>query len=104
MLAGARWNAKKKNVAFNLDREWILARLATGKCELTGLPFDLAPHPRGRQNPYTASLDRINPEAGYVGENVRVILWALNAAFNSYGEGVYAEIARVYLRERGGLT
>lgn len=97
MITAARWSAKEKGLAYNLDREWLLPKLEAGICELTGLPFRLAPLPEGRQNPYTASLDRIVPELGYVKNNARVILWALNAAFNSYGEGVYAEIARVYL-------
>ena len=64
---------------------------------MTGVKFDLEPLPEGRQNPYTASMDRIKPELGYVKTNVRMILWALNAAFNSYGEHVYADIARVFL-------
>ena len=33
------------------------------------------------------------------------LVWALNAAFNSYGEDVYAKIAKVYLAKHGtGLT
>lgn len=97
MLAMAKFAAKKKKVAFDLDYEWILIKLTTGTCEMTGVKFDLEPLPEGRQNPYTASMDRIKPELGYVKTNVRMILWALNAAFNSYGEHVYADIAKVFL-------
>jgi len=97
MLAMAKFASKKKNVACDLDYEWILSKLTTGTCEMTGVKFDLEPLPEGRQNPYTASMDRIKPELGYVKTNVRMILWALNAAFNSYGEHVYADIARVFL-------
>jgi hypothetical protein len=105
MLNSAKWSAKEKGIAFDLDHDWILGRLQTGLCELTGLAFRLEPLDGGRQNPYTASLDRIVPELGYVKSNVRMILWALNAAFNTYGEKVYAEIASVYLAKHGaGLS
>ncbi len=97
LLAAARFNAKQKGVAFDLDYEWVVGKLSIGVCEMTGIKFDIEPLPKGRQNPYTASLDRIKPELGYAKANVRMILWALNAAFNSYGEHVYADIARVFL-------
>lgn len=101
MLSSAKYSSNKKNVPFDLDIDFIKSKLDTGVCELTGLPFDLNPLPGGRQNPYTASMDRIVPEKGYVKSNVRMVLWALNAAFNSYGEDVYATIAKVYLDKKG---
>jgi hypothetical protein len=104
MLSSSKWSSRKKGIDFDLDAEWIAAKLTAGTCELTGLMFRLEPLDGGRQNPYTASLDRIDSSKGYVKSNVRMILWALNAAFNSYGEGIYAEIARVYLARHGGLT
>ena len=97
LLAAAKFNSRQKSVAFDLDYEWVIAKLSVGECEMTGIKFDIEPLPKGRQNPYTASLDRIKPELGYTKANVRMILWALNAAFNSYGEHVYADIARVFL-------
>jgi len=99
LLNMAKFNAKKKNVPFDLDYEWVFENLQKGVCQMTGLKFILEPLPKGRQNPYTASLDRITPELGYVKSNVRMILWALNAAFNSYGEHVYASIAKVFLEK-----
>jgi hypothetical protein len=105
MISAARRTSKKKRLPYDLDRAWLTEKLETGVCELTGIPFQLEPLDGGRQNPYTASLDRIIPSKGYVKSNVRVILWALNAAFNTYGEDVYAKIARVYLAKHGtGLT
>ena len=105
MFTTSRWNAKKKDIPFDLDYEWIFTRLEFGMCELTGIKFDLVPLEGGLQNPYTASLDRIVPKLGYTKTNVRLILWALNAGFNTYGEKVYADIARVYLAKNGsGLT
>lgn len=99
MIAAAKWSSKKKGFVLAIDRAWVAEKLVSGKCELTGIAFDLSPLPGGRQNPYTASLDRKDCSIGYTPENTRVILWALNAAFNTYGEGVYAKIAEVYLQK-----
>jgi hypothetical protein len=108
LLTSTKWIARERGMPHDLDRAWIAEKLAAGKCELTGIAFNFEPLENSRSNPYTASLDRIIPEKGYVKSNVRCILWALNAAFNSYGENVYADIARVYLArhpDRGtGLT
>jgi hypothetical protein len=104
MIAASKWSSRRKGLAHDITRDWVIPKLKAGKCELTGIPFRLEPLDGGRQNPYTASLDRVDPAKGYVKSNVRMILWALNAAFNSYGEEVYAEIARIYLSQRTGLT
>ena len=101
MFTAAKWSAKKKGLPFDLDRKLIEEKIRLGRCELTGAKFDLTPLTMGRQNPYTASLDRIKPELGYVKTNVRMILWGLNMALNTYGEDVYASIAKTYLRSHG---
>lgn len=70
---------------FDLDDHHpeIAARLATGKCELSGLPFNFQGSHGGWANP---SIDRINSRDGYLYENVRIILQGLNAALGNWGE------------------
>lgn len=86
--------AKDKNLPFDLDIEDMNRRVAEGKCEITGLP--LAIEGRG-QTWNSPSIDRIKPELGYVRSNVRVVIWALNSAFGTWGEGVFAALAERYL-------
>jgi len=77
LLRGAQSRAKKKNLPYDLTKEWLLSRW-TGRCELSGIPFvlrDGAPGPKF----YSPSIDRIVPALGYVQSNCRVILWAVNA-------------------------
>ena len=63
-----------------LTREWLEARLRAGRCEATGIPFDLSRQPEGRgHNPLAPSLDRIDPTGEYTPENVRVVVFAFNA-------------------------
>jgi hypothetical protein len=42
-------------------------------CPITLLPFDFASDKRGKPRPQSPSLDRLNPNRGYVTGNVRVI-------------------------------
>lgn len=73
-----RLEARKKNIPFDLTDEWCASRW-TGRCELTNIEF--IKNPAGSRGPYpfSCSLDRIEPELGYILENCRFILWGCNA-------------------------
>lgn len=101
MLGRVRARAKAKGLPYDLDNHVpeFEARLNVGKCELTGIPFELG---RGHHwaNP---SVDRIKPEDGYVYGNIRIILCALNIALGNWGEDVLLKIVAAYqepLRDR----
>lgn len=90
----ARIRAKRHGREFSLSVEWLQARLDAGVCEVTGLPFSA----RGVQAPTMPSIDRIDSTKGYTEDNCRVICWALNAAFNQWGETAVRPIFEAYLR------
>lgn len=92
MLSAARLRSRKKNVEYSLDKEWLIAKLERGICEITGLPFVF--ETSGNRNPYTPSIDRKDSTKGYTKENCRVILWALNMGFADWGQETYLKIAR----------
>ncbi len=77
LLRSAKGRAIKKGVPFSLTPEWAASKW-TGKCELTGVPFDMSliGKPGGRS--YSPSIDRIVPEVGYVPSNCRFILYGIN--------------------------
>ena len=83
LLMSAKHRAKKKGVPFGLTAEWARERW-TGKCELTGIAFLLkiwdSPGPRM----FAPSIDRKLPALGYMPDNCRFTLWAVNA-FKSEG-------------------
>lgn len=66
-----------------LTPEWILEKLSAGVCEVTGLPFTYSTESR---NPWSPSLDRIDPMKGYTLENTRVVVWIYNTAKNVFSD------------------
>lgn len=93
MLNNAKSRAKRSDLKFNLDIEFMMKRwkMCNGKCELSGLPFQLKV--TRKPHPYRPSLDRINNNKGYTKNNIRIILWALNRAINDDGLTEYIKIA-----------
>jgi hypothetical protein len=95
------WNAKRRakieEVEFTLTKEWIQSKLSLGKCEITGLPFS---HGNGRR-PWMPSLDRINPELGYIPENVQLVVWLYNAAKAEFTHEDVLILARALVRKEG---
>jgi len=101
-LTAARDRMKKRGGDFDLTLEdaRVILDSQKGVCALTGLPMDLAERrssTKGPRNPYQLSLDRIDPSKGYVKGNVRMVLWAMNAALSVWGEEVFAPIAQAFI-------
>ncbi len=86
LICHARKRAKHKNWLMTIDQKRIQTIIETGKCQLTGLPFDLLQEQTTFQNPYAPSLDRIDSSLGYLDSNVRVVLAAVNRALGQEGE------------------
>jgi hypothetical protein len=77
LLHSAAERAKKKQVPFSLTKEWALENW-TGRCAITNIPFGIGLRTSGPKT-FSPSIDRIVPSLGYVPENCRFVLWAVNA-------------------------
>lgn len=99
MLWNAKYRAKQAGVEFDLDREWVLARLFAGVCEASGVKFDCS-SPRHQ---YTPSIDRVVPNKGYVKSNCRVVALALNQAKNQYTDADIKELSEKWFSHRPGI-
>ena len=82
LYGGALQRAKKRGLEFNLTREWLIEKVAAGRCEVSGLPFDRG---AGKTHPMSASVDRIRLDGGYTTDNSRVVIWAVNS-FKGVGD------------------
>jgi len=82
LVSGAKQRAKKKGIPFDLTVDHIQDILEEGECQVTGLPFDIQPHQRGRDMTKKAmhapSLDQIRPSGGYTIDNVQVVVYNYN--------------------------
>lgn len=90
----AESRAKREGLAFDLTREWAEGRW-TGACELTGIQFvQRSGTGRGSAGPFSPSLDKIDPAKGYVQDNCRFILWAINRFKGKDADDVIFQIAK----------
>ena len=98
-LVAARRRAKAKGVPFNLDVDFLLDLVERQefRCALTGIEFFAQIDNAASIDPCTPSIDRIEPQKGYVKSNVRVIIYAMNAMLLDWGEDVFIQIANSYL-------
>jgi hypothetical protein len=109
LFGNAKHRAKFKNIAIDIDIEWIVGRFREQKnrCLLSGVKFNFdAPyHKRGeavtRPNPYSPSLDQIVSGNGYTRSNTRLVCAAMNSFIGSTGLEPVLQIAEGLLRKSG---
>lgn len=92
LQSNARRRAEDKGIPFDLDRLDLIERIAKGRCEVTGLLFDMTAS--GGLNPWAPSLDRRNNAKGYTPDNVQVVVSAYNVAKGPWGDEVLLKLAR----------
>lgn len=101
LVRHARASSHKNGLSIDIDIEYVrkLWDDAGGRCAISGEPFSLEFSEKfNRANPYRPSLDRINPNRGYVKGNVRLVLWALNAGIADFGLEIYMKVAQAVLK------
>jgi hypothetical protein len=101
LLHNAHERAKKAGLECTLTRDWIKAKLETGICEVTGLPFEfkVGGGKGHRDNAFSPSLDRINQKQGYYPENVRVTCWIYNRARGASSDGDFDRMISALLKK-----
>lgn len=105
-LSGALARSRRKAREFDLTLDWALrtAELQNFRCALTGIPFHAAHKSPGVKNPYTPSLDRIDPKGGYTQSNVRIVVFAINAMLLDWGRDVFEAVTRAYRHTQNGTN
>ena len=80
LLSASKRRAKLKNLAFDLDREWIIKKVKPMICEATGLPLSLEIDNRYQHSPFKPSIDKIDPKKGYIKDNCQIVAVIYNKA------------------------
>lgn len=94
MLTWIRARAARTSRDFDLTHEWIAARLASGLCEVTDVPLELAKPPESRFHPWAPSVDRMDSKKGYTQDNCRVVCWIYNMAKSEWTDDVVLTFAK----------
>ena len=68
----AKRRAAKMGLEFNLTYERILSGIIIGKCERSGIDFNLTALDTWR-NPFAPSVDRKDNSGGYTNENIQIV-------------------------------
>lgn len=99
LIKSAKKRAKKKSIEFNIDIEWLTLQFEkqNNRCALTNIEFYI-PTERNIKNPFSPSLDRIDPTKGYTKNNVRVVCYIVNCALHNFGEEIFNYICNQYLQ------
>jgi len=85
MRNGAKVRSGQKSIPFDLSVAH-LQEIAPELCPVLGVEL-IYTGDGGRGNPHTASLDRIEPEKGYVVGNVQIVSYLANRMKSNASEG-----------------
>lgn len=101
----AKTSAKRKGIAFSLTRKDFEDMCATNTCAATGLPLRWPTCEAGNsRGPYSPSIDRKDPNNGYVRGNVRVVCWMYNAAKNNWSDEDVMLMAEALVSQKARQT
>lgn len=94
----AQLNAEKREIPFLLAPHEFdqLVKRSKGRCEVTGIKFDLGVIAGAYRRPFVPSLDRINAGGAYEVGNVRLVCCAVNAALCDWGIAVFEKLSTAY--------
>lgn len=93
LLVGARSRAKKNNLEFDLDREWVASHLKSMKCEVTGVDLVLEIDQNVSHTPFRPSIDRLDNAQGYTKVNSRIVSVIYNKAKSDYTDEDVSKMA-----------
>lgn len=88
LLTAVRSRAKKLDLPCDLTAAWA-AQVWSGRCAFSNIPFLL----ERKRHPRSPSIDRIIPSLGYVQNNCRFVLLAVNMFKHDWTDADIVEIA-----------
>lgn len=86
LIVTSKQSARTKGFQHNLSEANLNIQLATGKCQVTGLPVTSNIGSGQRRGAYSPSLDRIDNAVGYIDSNVRIVSWQYNLAKGKFSD------------------
>lgn len=97
LFQSAKRRAELKGIKFAISESWVIDKIKIGFCEASGLKFHLL---AGIRSPQAPSIDKINPNLGYIEGNCRVVCWMFNAAKNRFSDADVLNFARALIAKQ----
>lgn len=94
-VLAAKHRAKRKNLDFDIDEEYIKIKLIEQnyKCKYTNVDLELTiGSDDNNMNPNTLSIDRINPNLGYIKNNIALVSAIVNSMKNDLTESSFLDV------------
>lgn len=93
-------SAKERGIPFDLSTAEIYGMMRTTefRCAVSGIAFSRKAGPNAAPDPWSASLDRIEPRHGYTKENIRVVCLIANLGMNRWGYDALLRLSRAVVR------
>lgn len=88
-VKGNNQRRSKKPFDIDIDLIYDLYQRQNGKCRYTGEDFTLE-----KGHPGNISIDKIDPELGYVKDNVQLVCWAVNRAKGDLTEAQFINMCK----------
>lgn len=80
LIVTSKQSVKDKDLQHSISEAHLNQQLASGKCQVTGLPIKNNIGSGENRGAYSPSLDRIDNAVGYTDSNTRVVSWQYNLA------------------------
>lgn len=98
LFVSAKERARLNNLEFDIDKDFImlLYENQSKKCSVTGIEFEHQKIENLRRRPFAPSLDRINSDAGYTKDNVRLVCAIVNIALSDFGDLAFDKMCKAY--------
>lgn len=80
---------------------WIEEKILLGRCEATGIPFDLMDRRGGSHasNPWVPSIDRIDSTKPYSKDNVQIVVYMYNVCKSEFSHNDVVRFCRMLVLE-----
>lgn len=101
VLRSAAKRSYDKGMEFNLSVEWAEDKIKSGRCEVTGLQFEVAfdlETGSTIRSPWHPTIDRRDNSKGYTPENAQMVVWIYNRAKAEHHEDDVLRMAHALCR------
>ena len=92
--------ATRSGLKFDLTVGFLAKLFESGRCSVTGIPFNHDPIGSSRTSPWAPSVDQIVAGKGYTKKNVRVVCWIYNLAKHEWDDETVGIMVKAMKRKK----